>query len=178
MILYKEYIVTKMALPETQGNGAATDNQGLPAQPQPDQHWHLDYPYRVPTPKETSESKWEASCHCGRIHYFLSRDEPLNSKYCHCKDCQTMHAVSVSLDVPTSPHHKNKRSNASLRPPSNGLPLYTNLICALPTALKASRFTLPLCGNPSTICLARSIAPLVTRRSWTRGGTWSCCSRS
>lgn len=92
-----ETTVTIMASFDGPSNGAA-------AQPQADQTWQLDHPYCVPTPKEISEAKWEGLCHCGQIRFFLSREEPLNSKYCHCSDCQTMHAVSRRLLFFDNPH--------------------------------------------------------------------------
>lgn len=161
-----------MASSDVHSNGAA-------AQSQADQPWQLDHPYCVPTPKETSEAKWEGSCHCGQIRYFLSRDEPLNSKYCHCSDCQTMHAVSNHLLL-INPHPLSTHGypNVSLRLPFNGPRLYTNLTSASPTVPMASPSTLPLCSNLSTTCLAKSIVQPVIRRFWTRGGIWSCCSRS
>ncbi|KAH8656531.1 Mss4-like protein, partial [Tricladium varicosporioides] len=31
---------------------------------------------------------YEGSCHCGRVQYQLSREKPLDTKYCHCSTCQ------------------------------------------------------------------------------------------
>jgi len=36
---------------------------------------------------------YEASCHCGRVEYQLSREKPLDAKYCHCTTCQVLHGA-------------------------------------------------------------------------------------
>jgi hypothetical protein len=53
--------------------------------------WRCQPPYRTSEENEHFEKKHEAQCNCGRIKYWLSRDAPLASKYCHCKDCQSLH---------------------------------------------------------------------------------------
>ncbi|KAG8628056.1 hypothetical protein KVT40_003929 [Elsinoe batatas] len=55
--------------------------------------WKKRAPYRVHDDNETFPVKYEANCHCGRVKYQLSRDEPLDSKLCHCTTCQTQHAA-------------------------------------------------------------------------------------
>lgn len=57
--------------------------------------WRTADPYRKPTDDDADfKAEWEGSCHCGGIKYLLGREKPLSSKYCHCVDCQRMHAVS------------------------------------------------------------------------------------
>lgn len=56
--------------------------------------WKTAHPYQKPSNNDDFKAKWEGSCHCGSIKYLLSREKPLSSKYCHCVDCQRMHAVS------------------------------------------------------------------------------------
>ncbi|KAK7745816.1 hypothetical protein SLS53_002533 [Cytospora paraplurivora] len=58
-----------------------------------DSAWQTQDPYRKPTADEDFKVEWEASCHCGRVKYLLNREKPLASKYCHCLQCQTMHAA-------------------------------------------------------------------------------------
>lgn len=75
-----------------------------PSESRPDDHaWETDHPYKKPTPDDDDYNKpaWEGSCHCGRVQYTISREKPLASKYCHCTDCQRMHAVRP---FPFPPH--------------------------------------------------------------------------
>ena len=53
--------------------------------------WKKRAPYRVHEPNEHFDVKYEANCHCGKVKYQLSREEPLDSKLCHCTTCQTQH---------------------------------------------------------------------------------------
>lgn len=57
--------------------------------------WKTADPYQKPSDDDADfKAEWEGSCHCGSIKYLLGREKPLSSKYCHCVDCQRMHAVS------------------------------------------------------------------------------------
>lgn len=61
--------------------------------------WRTAHPYVKPSDDDDGfKAEWEGSCHCGSVKYLLSREKPLSSKYCHCVDCQRMHAVSDSFD--------------------------------------------------------------------------------
>lgn len=53
--------------------------------------WKIKSPYRMHDPNEHFEARYEAACHCGKVEYELSREEPLDSKLCHCTTCQTQH---------------------------------------------------------------------------------------
>ncbi|KAI9664262.1 MAG: hypothetical protein M1831_002441 [Alyxoria varia] len=55
--------------------------------------WKLRAPYRFHEPNEHFDARYEAECHCGKVKYQLSRDEPLDSKLCHCTTCQSQHAA-------------------------------------------------------------------------------------
>ncbi|PNS16537.1 hypothetical protein CAC42_271 [Sphaceloma murrayae] len=55
--------------------------------------WKQRAPYRIHEPNEDFHVRYEGSCHCGRVKYQLSREEPLSSKFCHCTTCQTQHAA-------------------------------------------------------------------------------------
>ncbi|KAL2755733.1 hypothetical protein ACRALDRAFT_1071051 [Sodiomyces alcalophilus JCM 7366] len=59
--------------------------------------WQTRPPYTDPRQREASGQsfvkKIEGTCHCGKVKYWLSRDKPLGSKYCHCTDCQVMHGA-------------------------------------------------------------------------------------
>lgn len=56
--------------------------------------WRTEHPYQKPSDDDDFMAVWEGSCHCKSIKYQLGREKPLSSKYCHCVDCQRMHAVS------------------------------------------------------------------------------------
>ena len=57
--------------------------------------WKKRAPYKVHEPNEHFNVRYEASCHCGKVKYQLSREEPLDSKLCHCTTCQTQHGMSA-----------------------------------------------------------------------------------
>ncbi|KAK6852363.1 hypothetical protein PG995_010914 [Apiospora arundinis] len=47
-------------------------------------------PYQAADPA-AFDKKLQGSCHCGRVKYWLSREQPLNAKFCHCRGCQVLH---------------------------------------------------------------------------------------
>ena len=53
--------------------------------------WKTRPPYAIPNEDDGFEAKYNASCHCGKVEYQLSRERPLDSKLCHCGTCQTQH---------------------------------------------------------------------------------------
>ncbi|KAL0934846.1 uncharacterized protein CTRU02_209437 [Colletotrichum truncatum] len=59
--------------------------------------WKTQAPYLPPdqaTPEgEPFEKVMRGECHCGQVSYWLRRDRPLASKFCHCRDCQKMHGA-------------------------------------------------------------------------------------
>jgi hypothetical protein len=55
--------------------------------------WKKRPPYRIHESNENFPVRYEANCHCGKVKYQLSRQEPLDSKLCHCTTCQTQHAA-------------------------------------------------------------------------------------
>ncbi|KAK6951742.1 hypothetical protein Daesc_006265 [Daldinia eschscholtzii] len=55
--------------------------------------WKSKPPYRTAAENEHFDKKWTAHCHCGRVKYWLSRDKPLATKFCHCIDCQALHGA-------------------------------------------------------------------------------------
>ncbi|GKT92169.1 LOW QUALITY PROTEIN: glutathione-dependent formaldehyde-activating [Colletotrichum tofieldiae] len=75
-----------------------------------DEDWKTQAPYvppAKPTPTATT-SRRRSAARCGQVSYWLQRDKPLASKYCHCKDCQKMHGWSPSLPIP---RHNNDTDN-------------------------------------------------------------------
>ncbi len=55
--------------------------------------WKHRAPYRVRDSDPEFHVRYEASCHCGKIRYQLSREKPLAAKYCHCHTCQKLHGM-------------------------------------------------------------------------------------
>jgi len=55
--------------------------------------WKKRPPYSVHSDQSKFKALYEANCHCGKVKYQLSRQEPLDSKLCHCTTCQTQHAA-------------------------------------------------------------------------------------
>ncbi len=58
--------------------------------------WKHRAPYRIHKEDDTFHARYEGSCHCGRVTYQLSREAPLDAKYCHCTTCQTLHGQSIA----------------------------------------------------------------------------------
>jgi hypothetical protein len=59
----------------------------------PREDWESQPPYKPASQRPNFTTKHRGSCHCGRVEYLLSRDRPLSSKYCHCRDCQVLHGA-------------------------------------------------------------------------------------
>lgn len=142
--------------------------------------WKENHPYRTPTQDADFSAKWKGACYCGKVQYELSREEPMSSKYCHCKDCQRLHGVSSIRSVfstsTTWTHLKVLPMEASdsdhlPRHPSNGPQSSINPTFASSTAPKVSPGTPRLQTSPSTNSPARSTAQPATRPSWTKAGT-------
>ena len=53
--------------------------------------WKYRAPYKVHENDPNFHVRYNASCHCGKVKYQLSREKPLDSKYCHCTTCQKLH---------------------------------------------------------------------------------------
>lgn len=68
----------------TKNQDTGTETTGLA-------EWKTRAPYRVHDSNDHFDALYEASCHCGRVKYQLSREAPLDSKLCHCTTCQTQH---------------------------------------------------------------------------------------
>ncbi|MCJ1441077.1 MAG: hypothetical protein MMC23_001563 [Stictis urceolatum] len=54
--------------------------------------WKHQAPYKIQEEGSFSP-KYEASCHCGKVQFQLSREKPLDAKYCHCLTCQRLHGA-------------------------------------------------------------------------------------
>lgn len=64
--------------------------------------WKFRAPYKVHENDPDFKALYEGGCHCGRVKYQLSREKPLDAKYCHCGTCQVLHGV-CSLFLKSSP---------------------------------------------------------------------------
>ena len=62
----------------------------------PKNEWKQRPPYSIHE-GDGFKALYEASCHCGKVKYQLSRDAPLDSKLCHCTTCQTQHGTPPYL---------------------------------------------------------------------------------
>lgn len=75
---------SKSAMLKSQARGEETEGIS---------EWKKRPPYLVHDKNEDFPVKYDASCHCGKVKYQLSREEPLDSKLCHCTTCQTQHGM-------------------------------------------------------------------------------------
>jgi len=55
--------------------------------------WRFRAPYSVHANDGSFQALYEGGCHCGRIRYQLSREMPLQAKFCHCTTCQVLHGA-------------------------------------------------------------------------------------
>ncbi|KAK0724891.1 Mss4-like protein [Lasiosphaeris hirsuta] len=87
--------------PHQQQAGSSTDRD--------EDQWKHRPPYSIHDNPDDFPVKWKGKCHCGAVEYQLSRDKPLDSKYCHCTTCQRLHgwaAIFHKTDINfTKGHH-------------------------------------------------------------------------
>jgi hypothetical protein len=60
--------------------------------------WKFRAPYKIHKKEGDNDdfrALYEGSCHCGRVKYQLSREKPLEAKFCHCATCQVLHGMSM-----------------------------------------------------------------------------------
>ena len=70
--------------------------------------WKFRAPYKVHDNDPNFHVRYRGSCHCGKIKYQLSRERPLDSKYCHCSTCQKLHGqfpLAIPRRAATDPPH-------------------------------------------------------------------------
>ncbi|KAI1191463.1 Mss4-like protein [Nemania serpens] len=58
-----------------------------------DDDWKNRPPYRTTAANKEFVKRYTAHCHCGRVKYWLSREKPLATKFCHCVNCQALHGA-------------------------------------------------------------------------------------
>ena len=130
--------------------------------------WKFRAPYKIHESSDKFNAIYEASCHCGRVQYQLSREKPLDAKYCHCTTCQRLHGKLPSGNAHTQHMRLTDRTQA---PASNGPLSSTRRTSTLPTVIMTSAGTTARRRRPDTSCHARSAARTATLQSWTRAAT-------
>jgi hypothetical protein len=73
------------------GEGSGGHMQNTPSKK--DDDYKTRPPYRTTDKNHQFEKRYTAHCHCGRVKYWLSREKPLATKFCHCIDCQAQHGT-------------------------------------------------------------------------------------
>lgn len=58
--------------------------------------WKYRAPYKVHENDMNFPVRYEGSCHCGKVKYQLSREKPLDAKFCHCTTCQKIHGTNMT----------------------------------------------------------------------------------
>ena len=129
--------------------------------------WQKRAPYRIHEPNEHFKARYEASCHCGKVKYQLSREEPLDSKLCHCTTCQTQHGMLTMVCPP------NETTTLSVNQPlpSSGPPFFIKRTSTSLTATTIWNGTILARSPLSTSFPAKSVVLSVTVPLWTRGET-------
>ncbi|KAH8595970.1 hypothetical protein B0O99DRAFT_661481 [Bisporella sp. PMI_857] len=62
--------------------------------------WKFCPPYKIHG-SDTSTSRYEGGCYCGRVQFHIKQAKPLEAKYCHCITCQALRASPIAIT--TSP---------------------------------------------------------------------------
>lgn len=93
--------------PANGDNGDAGEMEGEHNQ------WKYRAPYKVHENDKNFSVRYEGSCHCGKVKYQLSRDKPLDAKFCHCTTCQKIHGKNMNPWVKSS-FNAQSRDRSSL----------------------------------------------------------------
>ena len=128
--------------------------------------WKHRAPYKVHDNDPNFHARYEGSCHCGKVKYQLSREKPLDAKFCHCTTCQKIHGTS------TPPSYSTPRTTM-LTPnfqghPFNGLPSSTRKTSISHTATMTSDGTRAQRKLVNISCPAKSVVPTAAHQSWMR----------
>jgi len=131
--------------------------------------WKHRAPYKVHDNDPNFHARYTGSCHCGKVTYQLSREKPLDSKYCHCTTCQKIHGTL--LPYPSSPCSKTHTNAAVQEHPSSGPPSSTKKISISPMEFTTSAGTRVPRKLPCINCPAKLAAHIAVHPSWMKGGT-------
>lgn len=143
--------------------------------------WKKRAPYRIHEPNEKFPVRYDANCHCGKVKYQLSRQEPLGSKLCHCTTCQTQHGIARRLipNVMLQLYHLIRNPFIDLdgigltllQPhPFNGQQYSTRKTLTLWMGIITWSGTIRPKRPQNTSCHVRCGARIATVRSWMRAG--------
>ncbi|KAI1180457.1 SNF2 family N-terminal domain-containing protein [Nemania sp. FL0916] len=90
----KDLITLLLSNPSAMSKKATKQRLMSDSQPKAgDDEWKSQPPYLTPDATPGFEKRYSAQCHCGKVKYWLSRAQPLASKFCHCTDCQALHGA-------------------------------------------------------------------------------------
>lgn len=130
--------------------------------------WKTRAPYKVHENDPNFNVRYEGACHCGRVKYQLSREKPLDAKYCHCTTCQKLHgeflrSIRECLKVNTADCLQAHRSS--------GLPSSTKTTSTSLMVIMISDGTTAPKRQRNINYRVKSAALIAVPRSWTKAGT-------
>lgn len=91
--LKPKYAYTKMPPSASERSSVKSSGHSTSDIEGKDNEWKFRAPYKVHTKDNNFKALYEGSCHCGRVRYQLSRERPLEAKFCHCRTCQVLHGA-------------------------------------------------------------------------------------
>ncbi|KAL4995425.1 Mss4-like protein [Aspergillus recurvatus] len=122
-----------------------------PAMPGKDPGYKDRPPYKIRSDEEFGPVKWRASCNCGQVTYKISRELPLNAKYCHCRGCQVTHGAPFQW---CAVFHK---SDLQFTKGTEGLSFYSSQDKSrdyqLPTKVACAHCRSPIMDEGKNVCL-------------------------
>ncbi|KAL4904391.1 hypothetical protein BDW74DRAFT_154742 [Aspergillus multicolor] len=122
-----------------------------PAMTEKDPGYKDRAPYKIRSDEEFGPVKWRASCNCGQVTYKITRQEPLNAKYCHCRGCQVTHGAPFQW---CAVFHK---SDIQFTKGTEGLSFYSSQDKSrdyqLPTKVACAHCRSPIMDEGRNVCL-------------------------
>lgn len=98
--------ISTPAMSKTSNNSRDTRDMG----PVEKKQVHINRMNRPPYshPDTPFNPRYEGSCFCGAVKFQISRERPLEAKFCHCHGCQLLHGapfqwVRICVSVFVSP---------------------------------------------------------------------------
>ncbi|KAF8541348.1 Mss4-like protein [Trichophaea hybrida] len=67
-------------------------------------------PYSLPVDPEHQpfQALYTGSCFCEKVMFEISREKPLDAKFCHCPTCQRLHGVPFQWLIYWNPEEKSQ----------------------------------------------------------------------
>lgn len=83
--------ISTPAMSEARNNSHDTRHMG----PAEKNQVHINRMNRPPysNPDALFSPRYEGSCFCGAVKFQISRERPLEAKFCHCHGCQLLHGA-------------------------------------------------------------------------------------